>query len=326
MFEQVVQIAGIIDQREADLLLAAGVDLLGFPLRLPVHREDLSEAAAAEIISRLPDKERAVLITYLDNAEEIVAFCGELGVTIVQLHGPVSLKELRKIRRRQPSLKIIKSLVVRGENRDRLLRDIEKYSDAVDAFITDTFDPESGASGATGKTHDWAISRQLVENSSKPVILAGGLNPDNVYEAIMTVRPDGVDAHTGVETGKGQPEAGRKDAAKIRRFVTEARRAFADLRKAETLEIPIDGVLDLHTFRPQEVKELVPDYLHACRERGIYAVRIIHGKGTGTLRRIVRSILKKSPLVESFETADGSGGGWGATSVMLRRDAAKQKR
>jgi len=64
----------------------------------------------------------------------------------------------------------------------------------------------------------------------------------------------------------------------------------------------------------------VPDYLNACREKRIYSVRIIHGKGTGTLRRIVQSILSKLAIVESFETADGSGGGWGATSVVLRRE------
>ncbi|MDO9549108.1 MAG: phosphoribosylanthranilate isomerase, partial [Candidatus Marinimicrobia bacterium] len=209
------------------MLLAAGVDLLGFPLRLPVNKEDLSEAVAAEIIRRLNDKNRAVLITYLDNAEEILNFCDLLGVTIVQLHGPVALPELRKIKRKRSNIKIIKSLVVREDNRLQLFQDIEKFGDTVDAFITDTFDPESGASGATGKTHDRAISRELAEHSPKPVILAGGLTPDNVYEAIMIVRPDGVDAHTGVE-GAG----GRKDAEKLRCFVAEARRAIADLQNA----------------------------------------------------------------------------------------------
>ena len=314
MFEQVVQIAGIIDQPEADLLPAAGVDLLGFPLRLTVHKEDLSETAAVEIIHRLTDKTQAVLITYLANAEEIIAFCDKLGATIVQLHGPVALAELRKIKKKRPDIKVIKSLVVREDNRPQLYQDIETFGNVVDAFITDTFDPESGASGATGKTHDWTVSRELVEHSPKPVILAGGLTPDNVYDAILTVRPDGVDAHTGVESSDG-----RKDVEKVRRFVAEARRAFADMQNIGALKIPINGILDLHTFHPKEVKELVPDYLAACREKGIFCVRIIHGKGTGTLRKIVQSILSRMPEVESFHTAEGTGGGWGATSVVLRR-------
>ncbi len=86
----------------------------------------------------------------------------------------------------------------------------------------------------------------------------------------------------------------------------------------EPIVIPIDGTLDLHTFRPAEVGELVPDYLAACRERGILQVRIIHGKGTGRLRERVHKILARMPEVASFRLAGEDGGGWGATIVTLR--------
>jgi DNA-nicking Smr family endonuclease len=85
----------------------------------------------------------------------------------------------------------------------------------------------------------------------------------------------------------------------------------------EPIQLPIDGVLDLHTFKPREVKELVLDYLAECQERGILQVRIIHGKGIGNLRRTVHSILSKHPDVVSFTLDHPQFGGWGATIVQL---------
>ena len=84
------------------------------------------------------------------------------------------------------------------------------------------------------------------------------------------------------------------------------------------IEQPIDGVLDLHTFQPREVKDLVADYLAACQERGILQVRIIHGKGIGNLRRTVHALLAKNPEVVSYALDHPQFGGWGATVVTLR--------
>ena len=86
----------------------------------------------------------------------------------------------------------------------------------------------------------------------------------------------------------------------------------------EPIQLPIDGVLDLHTFRPNEVKDLVTDYLAECRARGILRVRIIHGKGIGHLRRTVHALLVKLPAVAEFHLANEHFGGWGATIVHLR--------
>ena len=93
----------------------------------------------------------------------------------------------------------------------------------------------------------------------------------------------------------------------------------------EPIEYPIDGVLDLHAFAPRDVKTLVPEYLYACRERGIEHVRIIHGKGTGTLRRLVHAVLERHPEVLSFTLAGQGAGGWGATLVQLRPMSPRPK-
>ncbi len=85
----------------------------------------------------------------------------------------------------------------------------------------------------------------------------------------------------------------------------------------EPMQLPIDGVLDLHTFQPREVKNLVLDYLAACREKGVCEVRIIHGKGIGQLRRTVHAILEKHSQVISFTLDHPQFGGWGATLVRL---------
>jgi DNA-nicking Smr family endonuclease len=91
-----------------------------------------------------------------------------------------------------------------------------------------------------------------------------------------------------------------------------------DFENLDPVELPIDGVLDLHTFNPCEVKSLVIEYLAECRKRGILEVRIIHGKGTGTLRRTVESVLDKLPEVSSYRLGQEKGGSWGATIVVLR--------
>jgi len=223
--EDLIQIAGVIDTAEAEMLQQCGIRYLGFPLRLPVHREDLTEEQAAAIIKKLAPPVFGVLITYLDEASEVAAFCHTLGARIVQLHGDIDRDELKRVKVLDPNLTVIKSLVI-GMHDDKALEAmVRESSPFVDAFITDTFDPKTGASGATGKTHDWRISRRLVELADRPVILAGGLTPDNVKRAVLEVRPAGVDSHTGVED-----DSGRKSRGKVEKFVSEACEAFAILQ------------------------------------------------------------------------------------------------
>lgn len=91
----------------------------------------------------------------------------------------------------------------------------------------------------------------------------------------------------------------------------------------ENVGLPINGELDLHTFRPEEIKTLIPDYIDSARKKGITGIRIIHGKGTGALRRTVQSILSRHPDVLEFHPAPEGAGGWGATLVVLKPETRK---
>ncbi len=224
-FNNFIQIAGVIDKEEADMLIGNGINFLGFPLRLPVNKEDLTENEAAEIISALTPPNFGVVISYSETADEAIKLCDKLSSKIIQLHGPIKIEELKKLKIKRNDISVIKSLVIKNDNLKTLSKLLKQTEPFVDAFITDTFDPITGASGATGKTHNWEISKHFVKLSSKPVILAGGLNADNVYEAIIKVKPAGVDVHTGVED-----KTGRKNEVLVQKFVKEANRAFEYLK------------------------------------------------------------------------------------------------
>lgn len=88
--------------------------------------------------------------------------------------------------------------------------------------------------------------------------------------------------------------------------------------QTDPIEYPIDGTLDLHLFVPEDTKAVVEEYIRICLEKGIYAIRIVHGKGVGVKRRIVHSVLENHPNVVRFRHEEGSGGSWGATVVDLR--------
>ena len=205
------------------MLADSGVDLFGFPLRLPVHTPDLSEDDARHVIAGL-GAASCVLITYEEDPVRLVDLCRFLNVGTVQLHSAVAPDVLARLRALAP-LVLIKSYVV-GRESAGPADFIRAYSGVCDAFITDTYDPATGASGATGRTHDWAVSAELVRLSPLPVILAGGLNPGNVRRAVTETRPAVVDAHTGVEAPDGS-----KDPDLVRAFVREARAGFAALRR-----------------------------------------------------------------------------------------------
>ncbi len=213
-----VQIAGVSSLDEALTAERAGADALGFTVRLPTGIHDgLTEEKARAIIARLPPFVSSVAITYVAGAREAIELCRYLGAGVLQLHGEFPIGELHLLRVAMPHLKVIRAVHVTGPEALARARALERH---VDAVILDTYDAESGRGGATGKVHDWRISAEIATSCRAPVILAGGLTPDNVAAAIATVRPWAVDVHTGIEDADGS-----RNLAKIREFVRAAKAA-----------------------------------------------------------------------------------------------------
>ena len=109
-----VQIAGVMDWVEAKLLMDEGVDAIGFPLGLPVHREDLTISESHKIVKKLSNQVPVVLITYFNKARQIHEVCQDTGIEVIQIHGRISIVEIRKLFTFNPEYKLIKSFVVKG--------------------------------------------------------------------------------------------------------------------------------------------------------------------------------------------------------------------
>lgn len=218
-----VQIAGVSSLEEAIFCYSVGVDALGFTLELPSGLHDgLTNAKAARIVERLPQGILPVIITYLTSAEEACRLVKEVGGRAIQFHGGIAPEQIAQFRELCPHIKTIGCVTVRDKS---AIENARQFRPPFwDAIILDSYDPGTGKRGATGKTHDWSISARIVRSAAVPVILAGGLTPENVAHAVRSVRPHGVDAHTGLENPDGT-----RDFDKIREFTRNALGSLAEI-------------------------------------------------------------------------------------------------
>ncbi|WP_396927416.1 phosphoribosylanthranilate isomerase [Mycolicibacterium sp.] len=212
-----VKICGIRRLEDALAAVSCGADAVGVLVGQQHHSPDfLAAADAAAIVAALPLPVTSVLVTHLAEPDEIVALARSVGVTAIQLHGETSPAQAAEVKSCLPPIKIFKAIhVVDHQSIDAA----RQYAGTVDAIVLDTVNVATDQVGGTGRTHDWSISRQIVERLVVPVVLAGGLHPDNVGEAIRQVAPYGVDVNSGT---KG-PD-GFKDHAALKRFIDNAKR------------------------------------------------------------------------------------------------------
>ncbi|MFQ5823508.1 MAG: phosphoribosylanthranilate isomerase [bacterium] len=211
-----VKICGITHIDDALIAVKYGADALGFLIGLDYPTEDtVAKEFAREVIAELPPFVSSVLVTHKTDLSTITNLCTFIRCTTVQLHGPVKPNDIRRIRAGIGAVKLIKAVhVINIEAIQKALN----FAEYVDAILLDT--NKGDRIGGTGITHDWSISREIVDAVSVPVILAGGLNSKNVAEAIKIVKPYGVDVNTGVDDGVGNP---RKNPKKLKDFIFEAK-------------------------------------------------------------------------------------------------------
>ena len=210
-----VKICGIKTERDISMAVQAGADAVGFITEVPVDSpRKISLSVASQLITRVPVFVSSVLVIMPKNADEAVNMINEARPTAVQIHNVLQLSELRKIR--ETGVKIIKTIPVSEHADTEMLIDLVKdLSGIVDAVLLDT--AIDGKTGGTGVSHNWGFSSKVVLSAGMPVILAGGLTPSNVSEAVKCVRPYAVDTASGVETN------GKKDEKKVIDFINNAR-------------------------------------------------------------------------------------------------------
>jgi len=209
-----VKICGVTNGADRDAVVASGADAVGIIHGVPVDTpREVDASTAASLAAGVPPLATSVLVTMPATVQQAVKRVDEIEPDAVQVHDGLGPAELGALSQRV-SQQII-AVVDAGAD------DIEAYADHADALLVDSVD-EAGA-GGTGETHDWERTREVVDGLDAPVILAGGLVPDNVAEAVRTVGPFAVDTASGVEqTG------GVKDHAAVRAFVANATAATAE--------------------------------------------------------------------------------------------------
>lgn len=206
-----IKVCGITRPADALQAVACGVDALGF-IFAEKSRRRVDPDRARQIIATLPPFVDAVGV-FVDadpaRVKEIVAYCG---LTVLQLHGRESVEYCRSM-----ELRVVKAFAVRTDTDSA---EIESYAGVAAGYLFDTYHEK--LAGGTGRTFDWSLLRKFT--ISRPLILAGGLNPDNVAGAIRQVSPFAVDLNSGVEI-----EPGLKDHALIEAAVRQVRKVDAEL-------------------------------------------------------------------------------------------------
>ena len=221
----IVQIYTVQSPAEGLALASLGVDHIGITPSDHGLPGEISNAYAAEIFAAIGEKAVKVALTVDSDLLKIVDMVKTVKPDILHLCGDLKLvtpKKVVELRGLLPGMQIMQAIPVMDETALQIARDYEEVSDY---FILDSYSDQIGGIGAAGFTHDWSISRAIVDQSQIPVILAGGLSPDNVADAIQQVQPWGVDSLTRTNLPLGDGKF-RKDLELVKLFVERAKQVM----------------------------------------------------------------------------------------------------
>jgi phosphoribosylanthranilate isomerase len=200
-----VKLCGFTREADVDRAVEAGVDAVGAVVDVPVDTpREVDPERARALFDRVPPFVSTVLVTMPESVERARTLLAQVDPDVLQVHDGLEPAAVAELAAEQT----VVAAVSHGTDR------VEAYAAAADALLVDSTD-DAGA-GGTGRTHDWAATREL-DRLDVPLVLAGGLTPENVREAVETVDPDAVDAASGVEDTPG-----RKDPERVREFVAAA--------------------------------------------------------------------------------------------------------
>jgi phosphoribosylanthranilate isomerase len=194
-----VKICCIRSPEEAQTALSFGAAAVGLVSEMPAGPGDLALDAIRDIVASLPPEVGTFLLTSQTNVERLVEKREQTGVNTLQLWDRLASDDYERLRRSLPDVSIVQAVHVQDET---ALLEAQAVAPRVDAVVLDSASPEAPYrwEPAAGRTHDWSLSRRIVENLDRPVFLAGGITPGNVADAIELVRPYGVDVCSGVRT------------------------------------------------------------------------------------------------------------------------------
>ncbi len=218
-----IQIYSMTSLADAVAVADAGADFIGVVVaRRGIVPEGVEERTAREILAAVAPRATGVALTLATDPDEIRAMVESVRPAVLHIAAAVvSPEECDEIRDEVAPVKVMRTIGVKGPE---AIRWADIYQQAADYILLDSYAGAGSQAGAAGTPHDWTISKRVVERSRIPVVLAGGLAPENVADAIRAVRPWGVDSFTQTDV-PGQ--RGRKDLARVREFIASVRGAVA---------------------------------------------------------------------------------------------------